>query len=63
MGWLPAHDLAPGLQSEQTPSITHAVHGTASRQVPPLSQVCDMEPLHRRAPGRHAPVHLPPEQT
>jgi len=63
MGWLPAHDLAPGLQSEQTPSIKHVVHCAASCQFPLLSQVCDLLPLHRLAPGRQTPVHLPPEQT
>jgi len=63
MGWLPSHDLAPGLQSEHTPSMRHAVHWTASRHVPPSSHVCDMFPLHRLAPGRHMPVHRPPEQT
>jgi hypothetical protein len=63
MGWLPAQALAPGLQSEQTPSIEHTVHCAASCQLPLLSHTCDMVPLQRRAPGRHAPVHLPPEQT
>jgi hypothetical protein len=63
MGWLPAHDRAPGLQSEQTPSIKHVAHCAVSRQFPLLSQVCDMLPLQRLALGLQTPVHLPPEQT
>ena len=62
MGWLPMHDLAPGLQSEQTPSIKQVAHNAASCQFPPLLQVCDMLPLQRLAPGRQTPVHVPPEQ-
>jgi hypothetical protein len=60
---LPAHDLAPGLQSEQTPSIKHAVHWAVSCQLPLLSHVCDVLPLQRLEPGRQTPVHVPPEQT
>jgi hypothetical protein len=63
MGWLPEQDRAPGLQSEQTPSIKHAVHCAVSCQFPVASHVCDTVPLHRLAPGRQTPVHLPPEQT
>jgi hypothetical protein len=63
IGWLPAHDRAPGLQSEHTPSIKHDVHCAVSCQFPLPSQVCDVLPLHRLVPGIHTPVHLPPEQT
>jgi hypothetical protein len=62
IGWLPAQLRAPGLQSEHTPSITHAVHGTVSSHAPPVLHVCDMFPLHRLVPGLHTPVHRPPEQ-
>jgi hypothetical protein len=63
MGWLPEQDRAPGLQSEQTPSIKHVVHCAVSCQLPLPSHVCDTVPPHRLAPGRQTPVHLPPEQT
>jgi hypothetical protein len=59
---LPAQLRAPGLQSEHTPPITHAVHGMASSHMPLALHVCDMLPLHRLAPGRHTPVQRPPEQ-